>query len=188
MSIGLVGRKSGMTRIFTEDGSSIPVTVVEVQPNRVTQIKTIETDGYSAVQVTTGTRTSNKINKAQAGHFAKANTTAGSGLWEFRTNELADVGLGSELKVDHFAAGQKVDVTGTSKGKGFQGELSAITSACRMPLMATQYPTGRLDLLGNVKLPVKYGKVKRWRVKWALLKKPCSHWKLFALILRITFY
>ena len=124
MSIGLVGRKSGMTRIFTEDGSSIPVTVVEVQPNRVTQIKTIETDGYSAVQVTTGTRTSNKINKAQAGHFAKANTTAGSGLWEFRTNELADVGLGSELKVDHFAAGQKVDVTGTSKGKGFQGGVT----------------------------------------------------------------
>ena len=121
MSIGLVGRKSGMTRIFTEDGSSIPVTVVEVQPNRVTQIKTIETDGYSAVQVTTGTRTSNKINKAQAGHFAKAGTTAGAGLWEFRTDELADIGLGSELKVDHFTAGQKVDVTGTSKGKGFQG-------------------------------------------------------------------
>ena len=121
MSIGLVGRKSGMTRIFTEDGSSIPVTVVEVQPNRVTQIKTIETDGYSAVQITTGTRTSNKINKAQAGHFAKAGTTAGAGLWEFRTDELADIGLGSELKVDHFTAGQKVDVTGTSKGKGFQG-------------------------------------------------------------------
>ena len=121
MSLGLVGRKSGMTRIFTEDGSSIPVTVVEVQPNRVTQIKTIETDGYSAVQITTGTRTSNKINKAQAGHFAKAGATAGSGLWEFRTDELADIGLGSELKVDHFTAGQKVDVTGTSKGKGFQG-------------------------------------------------------------------
>ena len=121
MSIGLVGRKSGMTRVFTEDGSSIPVTVVEIQPNRVTQIKTIETDGYSAVQVTTGTRTSNKINRAQAGHFAKADTAAGSGLWEFRTEELADIGLGSELKVDHFTAGQKVDVTGTSKGKGFQG-------------------------------------------------------------------
>ena len=121
MSIGLVGRKSGMTRIFTEDGSSIPVTVVEVQPNRVTQIKTIETDGYSAIQVTAGARASNKINKAQAGHFAKASTTAGSGLWEFRTDEVTDVGLGSELKVDHFEAGQKVDVTGTSKGKGFQG-------------------------------------------------------------------
>ena len=121
MSIGLVGRKSGMTRIFTEDGISIPVTVVEIQPNRVTQIKTLETDGYSAIQVTAGTRASNKINKAQAGHFAKASTTAGTGLWEFRTDDLADVGLGSELKVDHFSPGQKVDVTGTSKGKGFQG-------------------------------------------------------------------
>ena len=121
MSIGLVGRKSGMTRVFTEDGSSIPVTVVEIQPNRVKQIKTLETDGYSAIQVTAGERSSNKINKAQAGHFAKASTAAGLGLWEFRTDDLADIGLGSELKVDHFTAGQKVDVTGTSKGKGFQG-------------------------------------------------------------------
>lgn len=121
MSIGLVGRKSGMTRIFTEEGASVPVTVVEVQPNRVTQIKTLETDGYSAIQVTTGARKASRVSKAMAGHFAKASTEAGDGLWEFRTEDLDGFELGGELKVDRFEAGQKVDVTGTSKGKGFQG-------------------------------------------------------------------
>ncbi len=121
MSIGLVGRKSGMTRIFTEEGASVPVTVVEVQPNRVTQIKTLETDGYSAIQVTAGARKASRVSKAMAGHFAKASTEAGDGLWEFRTEDLDGLELGGELKVDRFEAGQKVDVTGTSKGKGFQG-------------------------------------------------------------------
>jgi len=121
MSIGLVGRKSGMTRIFTEEGASVPVTVVEVQPNRVTQIKTLETDGYSAIQVTAGARRASRVSKALAGHFAKASTEAGDGLWEFRTEDLDGLELGGELKVDRFEAGQKVDVTGTSKGKGFQG-------------------------------------------------------------------
>ena len=121
MSIGLVGRKSGMTRVFTEEGNSVPVTVVEVQPNRVTQIKTPDSDGYSAIQVTTGSRRVNRVSKAAAGHYAKANTEAGDGLWEFRTTELEEIELGGEIKVDRFEAGQKVDVTGTSKGKGFQG-------------------------------------------------------------------
>lgn len=122
MSIGLVGRKSGMTRVFTEDGVSVPVTVVEVQPNRITQIKTPETDGYSAVQITTGSRRASRVTKAAAGHFAKANTEAGNGLWEFRTEgSTIELAMGGEIKVDLFAAGQKVDVTGTSKGKGFQG-------------------------------------------------------------------
>ena len=123
MSIGLVGRKSGMTRVFTEEGNSVPVTVVEVQPNRVTQIKTQETDGYIAVQVTTGSRKASRISKAEAGHFAKANTEAGEGLWEFRTSAIEEIELGSEIKVDRFEVGQKVDVTGTSKGKGFQGAV-----------------------------------------------------------------
>lgn len=125
MSIGLVGRKCGMTRIFTEDGVSIPVTVVEVQPNRVTQVKTPETDGYSAIQVTTGARRASRVSKAMAGHFAKAGTEAGSGLWEFRTEgiDATEITMGSELKVDMFEVGQKVDVTGTSKGKGFQGVI-----------------------------------------------------------------
>lgn len=123
MSIGLVGRKSGMTRIFTEDGVSIPVSVVEVQPNRVTQVKTPETDGYSAIQVTMGSRRASRVTKSMAGHFAKAETEAGSGLWEFRTEgvDTTEITLGSELKVDLFKEGQIVDVTGTSKGKGFQG-------------------------------------------------------------------
>ena len=123
MSIGLVGRKSGMTRIFTEEGTSIPVTVVEVQPNRVTQIKTPETDGYTAIQVTTGSRRASRVTKGMAGHFAKAKTEAGTGLWEFRAEsaDIADLTAGSEIKVDLFAEGQMVDVTGTSKGKGFQG-------------------------------------------------------------------
>ena len=121
MSIGLVGRKSGMTRVFTEEGNSVPVTVVEVQPNRVTQVKTPETDGYSAIQVTMGSRRASRVSKAMAGHYAKANTEAGEGLWEFRTEDFAKIEVGGEIKVDFFEAGQKVDVTGTSKGKGFQG-------------------------------------------------------------------
>lgn len=123
MSIGLVGRKSGMTRVFTEEGTSIPVTVVEVQPNRITQIKTPETDGYSAIQVTTGARRASRVTKSLAGHFAKASTEAGTGLWEFRTEgeDTSELAAGGEIKVDRFEVGQKVDVTGTSKGKGFQG-------------------------------------------------------------------
>jgi len=125
MSIGLVGRKSGMTRVFTEAGLSVPVTVVEVSPNRVTQIKTLETDGYSAVQVTTGVRKASRVSKSLAGHFAKAGTEAGTGLWEFRAevSELAEIAAGAELTVERFAPGQMVDVTGTSKGKGFQGTI-----------------------------------------------------------------
>ena len=121
MSIGLVGRKSGMTRVFTEEGTSVPVTVVEVQPNRVTQVKTPDVDGYSAIQVTTGSRRASRVSKGMAGHFAKASTEAGSGLWEFRTADTAEIEAGSEIKVDQFEVGQMVDVTGTSKGKGFQG-------------------------------------------------------------------
>jgi large subunit ribosomal protein L3 len=122
MAIGLVGRKSGMTRVFTEDGASIPVTVVEVSPNRVTQIKELETDGYRAIQVTTGNRKASKVSKSEAGHFAKAGVEAGNNLSEFRL-ESADEApeVGAELTVERFEAGQIVDVTGKSKGKGFQG-------------------------------------------------------------------
>ena len=133
MAIGVVGRKSGMTRVFTEDGTSVPVTVIEVTPNRITQVKSAETDGYVAVQVTTGEARQNRVRKPNAGHFAKANTAAGRGLWEFRldggqgagdkgaTDE--EVAVGTELSVDQFEAGQKVDVRGVSKGKGFAGAI-----------------------------------------------------------------
>lgn len=125
MTIGLVGRKLGMTRVFTEDGVSIPVTVIEVEANRVTQVKTLENDGYTAVQITTGAKKASRLTKAEAGHFAKAGTEAGRGLWEFRLNdgEGADLAVGAELKVDIFTDVKKVDVTGTSKGKGFAGTV-----------------------------------------------------------------
>jgi large subunit ribosomal protein L3 len=125
MTLGVIGRKCGMTRIFTADGAAIPVTVIEVEPNRVTQVKTVETDGYRAVQITTGTRRATRVSKGMAGHFAKANVAAGRGSWEFRL-EAADKGEfapGAELKVDMFKEGQKVDVTGTSIGKGYAGTI-----------------------------------------------------------------
>lgn len=124
MTIGLVGRKSGMTRVFTEDGASIPVTVVEIAPNRVTQIKEVDSDGYRAIQVTAGNRKASKVSKSEAGQFAKAGVEAGLGLWEFRLTDAEDAPeVGAELTVERFEAGQKVDVAGKSKGKGFQGVI-----------------------------------------------------------------
>jgi large subunit ribosomal protein L3 len=114
-----------MTRVFTEDGTSLPVTVIEVEPNRITQLKTLENDGYRAVQVTTGARRANRVTKPLAGHFAKAGVEAGRGLWEFRLadGEGEEFTNGGEIKVDIFSEGQKVDVQGTSIGKGFAGVI-----------------------------------------------------------------
>lgn len=125
MTIGLIGKKCGMTRIFSEDGKSIPVTVIAALPNRITQIKNDENDGYRAIQVTTGTKKPAKVSKALAGHFARASVGAGEGLWEFRLapNEGSDATSGKELKVDIFTVGQIVDVSGITKGKGFAGVI-----------------------------------------------------------------
>lgn len=125
MAIGVVGRKAGMTRIFTDAGESIPVTVVEVDPNRVTQVRDAERDGYRAYQVTLGERRASRVSKPLAGHFAKAGVEAGRGLWEFRLadGEGEEIAIGNEIKVDVFEAGQKVDVTGKSIGKGFAGTV-----------------------------------------------------------------
>lgn len=125
MSLGLLGQKLGMTRVFAEDGSSIPVTVVAVGGNRVVQVKTVDADGYSAVQVAFGNRRANRVNKAAKGHYAKAGVEAGSTLAEFRVeaDALANFAVGSAVNVDVFSAGQLVDVTGTSKGKGFSGVI-----------------------------------------------------------------
>ena len=124
MSLGLVGRKIGMTRIFADDGTSIPVTVVDVADNRVTQVKTPENDGYAAIQVAYGERRASRVNKPAAGHFAKAGVQAGSILKEFRLDNINDFKDGDNLKVDAiFSEGQKVDVSGTSIGKGFQGGI-----------------------------------------------------------------
>ena len=124
MTIGIVGRKTGMTRVFTADGASIPVTVVEATPNRVTQVKTPDIDGYSAVQITVGERKASRVSKPEAGHFAKAGVAAGRGLWELRLADgVESPAVGEEITVSSFEAGQKVDVTGQSRGKGFQGVI-----------------------------------------------------------------
>ena len=124
-NIGIVGRKAGMSRMFTEDGRSIPVTVIEASPNRITQIKTTETDGYTAVKVTAGAKRAALVNKPLSGHFAKAKVEAGRGLWEFRIadEDAGNFEVGGEIKADIFEVGQLVDVAGVTKGKGFQGTI-----------------------------------------------------------------
>jgi large subunit ribosomal protein L3 len=124
MKIGIVGRKYGMSRIFTDEGASVPVTVIEVEPNRVVQLKSQEIDGYASVQVTTGTRRVSRVTKAQAGHYAKAGSEAGRGLWEFRLGadqEAPEEGVA--LTVGQFEAGEAVDISGVSKGKGYAGVI-----------------------------------------------------------------
>lgn len=123
MTIGLVGRKRGMTRVFTEDGVSTPVTVVEIESNRISQLKTVETDGYNAVQVTAGAKKASRVTKPQAGHFSKAESAAGSSVSEFAVDDLEGLEVGSEIKVNIFEAGQAIDVTGVTKGKGFAGVM-----------------------------------------------------------------
>ena len=125
MSIGLIGRKLGMTRVFNENGKSVPVTVIQVEANRVTQIKNMESDGYTAIQVTTGDRKASRMTKPEIGHFAKSGVQAGRGLWEFRLteSELASYNVGDEIKVDAFQDVTKVDATGQSKGKGTAGTI-----------------------------------------------------------------
>lgn len=123
MTIALVGHKRGMTRVFTEDGASVPVTVIEMPANRVAQIKTVASDGYSALQMTAGSKKASRVNKPEAGHFAKHGVEAGFGLWESRVDEseLDGVVAGAEFTVERFAVGQMVDVAGVTIGKGFQG-------------------------------------------------------------------
>ena len=128
MAVGVVGRKVGMSRVFTEQGAAVPVTVIEVEPNRITQLRSVANDGYDAIQVTAGSRRSNRVNKPLAGHFAKANTDAGRGLWEFRLADGEVAGeegfnVGGAVTVEHFSAGQKVDVSGVTIGKGFAGTI-----------------------------------------------------------------
>ena len=124
-SLGIVGRKAGMSRYFTEDGKSVPVTLIEATPNRITQVKTVETDGYSAVQVTAGVRRASLLTKPEAGHLAKAKVEPGRGLWELRVadDKIGDFQVGGEIKADIFEVGQLVDVQGVTKGKGFQGTV-----------------------------------------------------------------
>ena len=125
MALGVIGKKVGMSRVFNADGNAVPVTVLEVSPNRVTQVKTDATDGYRAVQVTIGARRPSRVTKPMAGHYAKANVTAGRGLWEFRLDqgEGEQLAAGAEIKADVFTVGQMVDVQGTTIGKGYAGVI-----------------------------------------------------------------
>jgi len=125
MSIGLIGKKQGMTRVFTPEGESFAVSVVSVLPNTITQIKSVESEGYSSIQVTTGEKKEKHLSKAQQGHFKKSSVNAGEGLWEFRVNsdDLNELQVGSEINLDIFEEGQKIDVQGKSKGKGFAGTV-----------------------------------------------------------------
>jgi len=123
MSLGLVGQKQGMTRVFTEDGASVPVTVIEVQPNQITQVKSVDKDGYRAVQVTTGSKHRNRIRKSEAGIFAKNQIESGYGFWEFRLDEDSDLESGNALTVKVFAEGQFVDISGATIGKGYAGAI-----------------------------------------------------------------
>ena len=168
MALGLVGKKSGMTRIFNDEGVSVPVTVIEAEPNRITQVKSKETDGYSAIQVTTGERRLSRVSKPMAGHFAKASSGAGRGLWEFRAAQTDGLDVGGELTVEQFAAGQQVDVQGVSKGKGFAGTIKRWISEAKILLMATQFPTARQDPLANAKHRAVFLRAKKCPVRWVM--------------------
>ena len=161
--IGLIGRKVGMTRIFTEEGVSIPVTVVEVQSNRVTQVKTLENDGYQAIQVTTGSKKASRVNKPEAGHFAKAGVEAGRGLWEFRFEE-GEFTVGQSINVDIFTDVKKVDVTGTSKGKGYAGVTKRWNFRTQDATHGNSLATVVMALSVKTKLQVKCSKVVKWQV------------------------
>lgn len=165
MTIGVVGRKCGMTRIFTEEGVSIPVTVIEVEPNRVTQFKTEETDGYRAVQVTAGERRASRVTKAQAGHFAKANVAAGRGVWEFRLGE-EQYAAGDQITVDLFQAGQMVDVTGESRVRALRAPSSAGTSVVRITPTVTPFPTASRVPSASARLLVECSRARKCPVIW----------------------
>ena len=168
-SLGFVGRKAGMSRVFTEDGRSIPVTLIEATPNRIAQIKTVETDGYSAVQVTVGARRAAPVNKPEAGHFAKAKVEAGRGLWEFRVEDaqLGDFAVGGEVKADIFEVGQIVDVQGVTKGKGFQAPSSATTSVWAMQPTVTRCRIARRVRWVSARPRVAFSRARRCRATWA---------------------
>ena len=181
-SLGLVGRKAGMTRVFTEDGKSIPVTLIEATPNRITQIKTPETDGYSAVQVAVGTRRASLINKPAAGHLAKAKVEAGRGLWELRVeaDKLGDFSVGGEIKADIFEVGQIVDVQGVTKGKGFKAPSSATTSAWAMPPTVTRCRIAHRVRWASARPRAAFSRARRCPATWAPSSRARRTWKWFA--------
>lgn len=178
MSIGLIGRKLGMTRVFNENGKSVPVTVIQVEANRVTQLKNLENDGYTAIQVTTGERKASRMTKAEIGHFAKSGVQAGRGLWEFRLNdeELASYKVGDEIKVDAFQDVKKVDVTGQSKVRVQQVPSSVTTSYIRIIPTVTHVHIVSQVLQVRIRPLVEFSRARRWLVIWVLRR--LQYWAL----------
>lgn len=174
MAISIIGRKVGMTRVFTDAGEAIPVTVIECEPNRVTQVKTPETDGYSAIQVTVGTQKVSRLTQAAAGHFKKAGVEPGRGLWEIRVGDdaIADYAFGAEVRVDAFADIKSVDVTGTSIGKGFAGGMKRWGFKGVAPRTATPCHTALRVRLASASHRAKYSKTKRWPDRWGTSRSP----------------
>jgi 50S ribosomal protein uL3 len=175
MSLGLVGRKIGMTRVFTDDGAAAPVTVLDVANNRVTQIKTPETDGYAAVQVTYGKRRARRVNKAQAGHLAKAGVEAGELLKEFpvAAEDLATLKVGETVSVETFAVGQLVDVTGTTKGRGFTGVIARHHFTRTAPRTATRSRTTSRARFPWRRTRAGCSRASAWPASTAMCSGPC---------------
>ena len=176
--LGIVGRKIGMTRIFTEDGVSVPVTVLDVSNNRVTMVKTVETDGYNAIQVAFGSKKPTRVSKPLAGHFAKAGVEAGSMLKEFHieAEQIAEFKPGMALKAEMFTEGQKVDVTGTTIGKGFQGGIKR-----------HHFSSNRASHGNSVTTRAPFSQASVWPVIWAMCSARRRTSSLRALTLNVSF-
>lgn len=185
MTLGLVGRKVGMTRVFDEQGVSVPVTVLDMSANRVTQVKSKDTDGYTAVQVTFGQKKANRVNKTEAGHFAKAGVEAGRGLVEFALTEekLAELKAGDEITVSMFEVGQLVDVTGTSKGKGFSGTIKRHNFGAQRTSHGNSRSHRVPGSIGMAQDPGRVFLVNAWQVNTVTLKQLFKNWKLYVLML-----
>jgi len=168
-----------MTRVFTEDGVSVPVTVIEATPNRITQVKSAESDGYSAIQVTAGAVKASRVNKPKAGQFAKANVEAGRKLWEFRTAGGEELSVGDTLSVEAFEAGQKVDVRGQSKGKGFAGVIKRHNFKMQDATHGNSISHRAPGSIGQCQTPGRVFKGKKWPVTWGLARSRLRHWKSF---------
>ena len=172
MAIGIIGKKRGMTRVFTEDGRSIPVTVIQAKANRVVRLRSLEEDGYQAVQVAWGTEKPKKINKPMTGIYTKANIESGEGLTEFRVDGIRKVPAeNGEITVDDFTIGQKVDISGTTIGKGYSGVIKRHNFRHQRNSHGTPEPIVLLVLLVSVKHPAGFSKVRKWPVKWVIRRE-----------------
>lgn len=187
--LGIVGRKIGMTRIFTEDGVSVPVTVLDVSNNRVTMVKTVETDGYNAIQVAFGSKKPTRVSKPLAGHFAKAGVEAGSMLKEFHieAEQVAEFKPGMALKAEMFTEGQKVDVTGTTIGKGFQGGIKRHHFSSNRASHGNSVTTRAPGSIGNRQDPGRVSPASVWPVIWAMCSARRRTSSLRALTLNVSF-